>query len=57
MAGALFSLSAGGVIFATSVIIIILSAMLYDSIKMVVGDSLITLMDIHSINPEARLRK
>lgn len=32
MAGALFSLSAGGVIFATSVIIIILSAMLYDSI-------------------------
>ncbi len=32
MAGALFSLSAGGVIFATSVIIIILSALLYDSI-------------------------
>ncbi|EMW0524807.1 hypothetical protein ABD552_005186 [Klebsiella pneumoniae] len=32
MAGALYSLSAGGVIFATSVIIIILSALLYDSI-------------------------
>lgn len=32
MTGALFSLSAGGVMFATSVIIIILSAMLYDSI-------------------------
>lgn len=32
MAGALFSLSAGGVMFATTVVIIIFSAMLYDSI-------------------------
>lgn len=32
MAGALFSLSAGGVMFATAVVIIIFSAMLYDSI-------------------------
>ncbi len=32
MAGALFSLSVGGVMFATAVVIIIFSAMLYDSI-------------------------
>ena len=32
MTGALFSLSAGGAVFAASVIILILSAMLYDSL-------------------------
>ncbi len=33
MTGALFSLSAGGVVFAASVIILILSAMLYESLN------------------------
>lgn len=33
MTGALFSLSASGVVFAASVVIVILSAMLYDSLN------------------------